>query len=102
MNTDTKDFTVRDELYTIGQFAKYLSPGDVRLDSSAAENDVSNVVYRSGNGSYVAVLGNSATTDRTVRITVAGHSFVVTVPAGSFATCHWKDRTAADPQSRTP
>jgi glucosylceramidase len=102
VNTDTKDFTVRDELYKIGQFSKYLSPGDVRVDSSAAENDVSNVVYRSGNGGYVAVLGNSATTDRTVRITVAGHSFVVTVPAGSFATCRWKDRSAADHRTRTP
>ena len=60
------------------------------------------MVYRSGNGGYVAVLGNSATTDRTVRITVAGHSFVVTVPAGSFATCRWKDRSAADHRTRTP
>ncbi|MFI6559273.1 glycoside hydrolase family 30 beta sandwich domain-containing protein [Streptomyces sp. NPDC050534] len=89
VHTDTKDFTVRDELYGIGQFAKYLSPGDVRLESSAAQNGVSNVIYRSGKGRYVAVLGNSTATDRTVRIVVGGQKFVATVPAGSFATYRW-------------
>ncbi|MGY6018767.1 glycoside hydrolase family 30 protein [Streptomyces spinosirectus] len=89
VHTDTKSFTVRDELYGIGQFAKYLSPGDVRLESSAAQNGVSNVIYRSGKGRYVAVLGNSAAADRTVRILVGSRKFVVTVPAGSFATYRW-------------
>jgi glucosylceramidase len=90
VHTDTKEFTVRDELYGIGQFAKYLSPGDVRLESSAAQNGVSNVIYRSGKRSYVAVLGNSADVNRTVRIVVGGQRFVVTVPAGSFATYRWR------------
>ncbi|MFE5813769.1 glycoside hydrolase family 30 beta sandwich domain-containing protein [Streptomyces sp. NPDC056479] len=96
VNTATKDFSVRDELYGIGQFAKYLSPGDVRLESSAAEKGVSNVVYRSGKGTYVAVLGNSAGTDSRVRIAVGGQKFVVTVPAGSFATYRWKGHPGPD------
>ncbi|MFD0434201.1 glycoside hydrolase family 30 beta sandwich domain-containing protein [Streptomyces chartreusis] len=90
MNTVTKDFTVRDELYGLGQFAKYLAPGDVRLESSATENGVGNVVYRSRNGAYVAVLGNSTGSDSRVRVVVGGQKFVVTVPAGSFATYRWK------------
>jgi glucosylceramidase len=90
VNTTTKDFTVRDELYDMGQFAKYLSPGDVRVESSAAEHGVSNVVFRSGADKFVAVLGNSNSTDSKVRVAVAGQSFVVTVPAGSFATYRWQ------------
>ncbi|WP_256725942.1 glycoside hydrolase family 30 beta sandwich domain-containing protein [Streptomyces sp. IMTB 2501] len=42
------------------------------------------MVHRSADGTFVAVLGNGAGTDRTVRVTGAGQSFVVTVPAGSF------------------
>ncbi|MFC5218738.1 glycoside hydrolase family 30 beta sandwich domain-containing protein [Streptomyces coerulescens] len=90
VNTVTKDFTVRDELYGLGQFAKYLAPGDVRLDSSATENGIRNVVYRSRNGAHVAVLGNNAGTDSRVRVVVGGQKFVVTVPANSFATYRWK------------
>ncbi|MCZ4608400.1 glucosidase [Streptomyces sp. Lzd4kr] len=96
VNTVTKDFTVRDELYGLGQFAKYLAPGDVRLESSATENGVGNVVYRSRNGGYVAVLGNSTATDSRVRVVVGGQKFVVTVPADSFATYRWKGQDSRD------
>ncbi|MFG2359274.1 glycoside hydrolase family 30 beta sandwich domain-containing protein [Streptomyces sp. NPDC048521] len=102
VNTTTKDFTVRDELYPLGQFARYLSPGAVRLESSAAEHGVSNVVFRSGTNSYTAVVGNSADADRRVRVVVAGQSFVVTVPAGSFATYRWKGRPAPGPHHHSP
>ncbi|MFI6017874.1 glucosidase [Streptomyces sp. NPDC051287] len=89
VNTGTRTFTVRDELYRLGQFAKYLSPGDVRLESSAAQNGVANVVYRTRSGGYTAVLGNGAGTDRRVRVTVGDRTFVATVPADSFATYRW-------------
>lgn len=89
VNTGSRTFTVRDELYQLGQFAKYLSPGDVRLESSAAQNGVANVVYRTRSGGCTAVLGNGAGTDRRVRVTVGDRTFVVTVPAGSFATYRW-------------
>ncbi|MGW1005875.1 carbohydrate-binding protein [Streptomyces sp. NPDC002520] len=102
VNTVTKDFTVRDELYTIGQFAKYLSPGDVRLESSAAENGVSNVVYRSGDNRFVAVLGNSTGTDKAVRVVVGDQSFVVTVPAGSFATYRWSGHVPTGRNNQAP
>ncbi|MGW9031722.1 carbohydrate-binding protein [Streptomyces sp. NPDC055722] len=102
VNTTTKDFTVRDELYGMGQFAKYLSPGDVRVESSAAEHGISNVVFRSGADKYVAVIGNSNSTDSEVRIVVAGQSFVVTVPAGSFATYRWKGQAPSGHRNHAP
>ncbi|MFF1640732.1 carbohydrate-binding protein [Streptomyces sp. NPDC058246] len=102
VNTTTKDFTVRDELYGMGQFAKYLSPGDVRVESSAAEHGVSNVVFRSGTGKFVAVLGNSNSTDSKVRVVVAGQSFVVTVPAGSYATYRWEGHAPSGHHNDAP
>ncbi|MFJ2722530.1 carbohydrate-binding protein [Streptomyces sp. NPDC087437] len=102
VNTTTKDFTVRDELYDMGQFAKYLSPGDVRVESSAAEHGVSNVVFRSGADKFVAVLGNRNSTDSKVRIVVAGQSFVVTVPAGSFATYRWQSSAPSGRHNHAP
>src|ERR1700754_3262598 len=44
VNTDTKTYSVRDELYQIGQFAKYLTPSHARVESSATTNGVANVV----------------------------------------------------------
>ncbi|MFJ5900136.1 carbohydrate-binding protein [Streptomyces sp. NPDC093064] len=102
VNTMTKDFTVRDELYGMGQFAKYLSPGDVRVESSASEHGVSNVVFRSGADRFVAVLGNRNSTDSKVRIAVAGQSFVVTVPAGSFATYRWQGNAPSGRHNHAP
>ncbi|MFE0630830.1 carbohydrate-binding protein [Streptomyces sp. NPDC058864] len=102
VNTTTKDFTVRDELYAMGQFAKYLTPGDVRLESSATEGGVSNVVYRHGADGYVAVLGNAKSTDTTVRVVLAGRSFVVKVPANSYATYRWQQRIPRSPHNRAP
>jgi glucosylceramidase len=92
VDTSTGGFTVRDELYTIGQFARYLSPDDVRVESSAPANGVSNVVYRDKANNFVAVLGNSNDADTTVRVVLAGQSFTETVPAHSFATFRWKGR----------
>ncbi|WP_250033347.1 carbohydrate-binding protein [Paractinoplanes maris] len=95
VNTETKTFSVRDELYPLGQFARYLSPADVRVESSAPAAGVSNVVYRDGNR-FTAILANSAATARNVRITLGRQSFVVGVPADAYATYRWK----ADPPRR--
>ena len=85
VNTETRTFSVRDELYALGQFARYLTPSDVRVESSAASAGVSNVVYRNGDR-FTAVLGNSAPVTRNVRIVGAG---TVAVPANSYATYRW-------------
>nr|WP_296075644.1 carbohydrate-binding protein [uncultured Actinoplanes sp.] len=88
VNTNSKTFSVRDELYPLGQFAKYLSPSDVRVESSGTSNGVSNVVYRDHNR-FTAILANGNTTASKVRVLLGGESFVVTVPAGAYATYRW-------------
>ncbi|MGA5301091.1 carbohydrate-binding protein [Nucisporomicrobium flavum] len=88
VDTATRDFSVRDELYAMGQFARYLTPDHVRVESSATANGISNVVYRD-HDDYVAVVGNGNTKDSTVRVELAGKSFVAKVPAGSYATYRW-------------
>jgi glucosylceramidase len=95
VNTETKTFSVRGELYPLGQFARYLSPRDVRVESSAASAGVSNVVYRDGDR-FTAVLANGTGADKSVRVQLGGESFVVLVPANAYATYRWK----ADPPHR--
>jgi glucosylceramidase len=102
VNTTTQDFSVRDELYQLGQFAKYLTTDDVRVESSAPANGVSNVVYKDRASNYVAILGNSNATDSAVRVRLGGKSFVVTVPAGSFATYRWKGLLPPAPRNHPP
>lgn len=90
VDTSTGQFTVRNELYEMGQFARYLSPDDVRVESSDTANGISNVVYRDKANNFVAVLGNSNDADTAVRVVLTGQSFTQTVPAHSFATFRWK------------
>jgi glucosylceramidase len=89
VDTRTRTFTVRDELYAIGQFARYLDPSFTRVESSAPAAGVSNVVFRDRAHNYVAVLGNAGDNDATVRIVLGGRSFVQTVPARAYATLRW-------------
>jgi glucosylceramidase len=89
VNTTTKTFSVRDELYAMGQFAKYLGPDHTRVESSATANGVSNVVFKDPNDNFVAIVGNSNATASKVRVTMAGKSFTVTVPANAYATYRW-------------
>jgi glucosylceramidase len=97
VDTTTRRFTVRDELYRIGQFARYLSPAHVRVQSSATANGIGNVVFRTASRDYVAVVGNGNDADATVRVLLGGDSFVQTVPARSYATLRWR---AGPPRGR--
>ncbi|MEU8226907.1 carbohydrate-binding protein [Kribbella sp. NPDC048915] len=89
VDTSTKTFSVRSELYALGQFAKYLGPQHNRVESSGTVNGIGNVVFKDRGDNFVAIVGNSNDAPRTVRITVAGKSFSVTVPAGAYATYRW-------------
>ncbi|MDY7088183.1 MAG: carbohydrate-binding protein [Actinomycetota bacterium] len=71
VNTETKTFSVRDELYPLGQFARYLTPRDVRVESSAPAAGMSNVVYRDGSN-FTAILANSTDQTRNIRIVLGG------------------------------
>ena len=102
VNTVTQQFSVRDELYQLGQFARYLDPRDVRVESSATSNGIGNVVYRDPDGNYVAILGNGNGTDTTVRVTLAGRSFVEKVPAHAYATLRWRPDVPRDRHNHAP
>lgn len=90
VNIPAKEFTVRDELYQIGQFARYLGPEHTRVESSEPSNGVNNVVFKDKSNRYVAVVANGNATESTVRVVLAGKSFVVKVPAKAVATYQWK------------
>jgi glucosylceramidase len=102
VDTTAKTFTVRDELYAMGQFAKYLGPEHTRVESSATSNGVSNVVYKDRGDDFVAILGNSNATPTTVKVLLAGKSFTATVPANSFATYRWKGEVPSQHHNRAP
>ncbi|WP_327011401.1 carbohydrate-binding protein [Dactylosporangium sp. NBC_01737] len=89
VDTTARTFTVRDELYQLGQFSRYLTPSHVRVASSGTAGGIGNVVYRDQHDGYVAVIGNSLDVERTVRVVLAGRSFVTTVPAHAYATFRW-------------
>ncbi|MEV4139151.1 carbohydrate-binding protein [Dactylosporangium sp. NPDC049742] len=89
VDTASRTFTVRDELYQLGQFSRYLTPSHVRVASSGTAAGIGNVVFRDRHDGYVAVIGNALDTDRTVRVVLAGKSFVATVPAHAYATFRW-------------
>ncbi|GIF17799.1 glucosylceramidase [Actinoplanes tereljensis] len=101
VNTNSKTFSVRDELYPLGQFARYLKPGDVRVESSAPAGGVSNVVYRDGND-FTAIVANSNPTPSSVRVVLGAESFVVTVPAGAYATYRWNARPPGTHRNHAP
>lgn len=101
VNTDTRTFSVRDELYPLGQFARHLSPGDVRVESSATTNGVANVVYRDRD-EFTAIVANSNATPSAVRVVLADKSFVVTVPAGAYATYTWKAQLPGSHRNHAP
>jgi glucosylceramidase len=97
VNTLSKTFSVRDELYTMGQFARYLDQSDVRVESSGTADGISNVAFRGTGDRWVTVVGNGNDTARRVKVVLGGRSFTATVPAHAYATFRW---TAPAPPSR--
>ncbi|MGW4948363.1 carbohydrate-binding protein [Actinoplanes sp. NPDC004185] len=102
VDTTTRTFTVRDELYALGQFARYLGPQHVRVESSATTGGVSNVVFRDRGDGFVAVVGNSTAAGRTVRVVLGGESFTTTVPPNSYATYRWNGHVPSSHRNHAP
>lgn len=102
VNTTTQTFTVRDELYAMGQFAKYLGPEHTRVESSATDNGIGNVVFKDRSDHFVAILSNTNPTPTTARVVLAGKSFTTTVPANSYATYRWKGDVPSQHRNHAP
>ncbi|TDC21621.1 carbohydrate-binding protein, partial [Kribbella albertanoniae] len=102
VDTTARTFTVRDELYAMGQFAKYVGPEHTRVESSTTTNGISNVVFKDRGDNFVAIISNSNTTSSQVRVSLAGKTFTVTVPAKSFATYRWYGELPSPHGNRAP
>ncbi|MGW6280293.1 carbohydrate-binding protein [Kribbella sp. NPDC055071] len=102
VDTTTRTFSVRDELYAMGQFAKYLGPEDTRVESSATANGISNLVFKDRGDRFTAIVGNANATPSTVRVVLAGKSFTVTVPANSYATYRWQGDVPSSHRNHAP
>ena len=89
VDTTTKTFAVRSEIFAMGQIAKYLGPEHTRVESSGTANGISNVVFTDRGDNFVAIVGNANATPSKVRVSLADKSFVVTVPANAYATYRW-------------
>lgn len=86
---DTGEATFRNNLGGLGQFARNLDSDDVRVQSSSTSGGISNVVFRDESGNFTAVVRNSDASAKSVRVALAGSSFVAKVPAGSTSTFQW-------------
>ncbi|MFC9688079.1 carbohydrate-binding protein [Kribbella sp. NPDC056951] len=102
VDTTARTFTVRDELYAMGQFAKYLGPEHTRVESSTTTNGISNVVFKDRGDNFVAIVGNANATSSQVRVSMAGKTFTVTVPAKSFATYRWHGEVPSQHGNHAP
>ncbi|MEU7901441.1 carbohydrate-binding protein [Actinoplanes sp. NPDC049118] len=102
VDTTSRTFTVRDELYAMGQFARYLGPEHVRVESSAAAGGISNVIFKDRHDRFVAILGNGNPGATTVRVVLAGRSFTATVPANSYATYRWQGDVPSPRRNHAP
>ena len=102
VNTETKAFSVRDELYQIGQISRYLDPSFTRFESSGPNGGVTNITFRDRHDNWVAVVRNSNTTASRVRVVLDGRSFVETVPAGAVATFRWQSGVSSGRHNHAP
>ena len=101
VDTTARTYTVRDELYAMGQFGRYLTPRHTRVESSATAGGISNVVYRDGDD-FVAVLGNANPAAKRVKLVLGGEQFTQTVPAGAYATLRWHANPPRSHGNRAP
>jgi glucosylceramidase len=60
------------------------------------------VVYQDRADNFTAIVGNGNATASTVRVVLAGKSFVQTVPANSYATLRWKGDVPSSRHNRAP
>ena len=102
VHTDTKTFTVRDELYQIGQISRYLDQNDVRVESSGPNGGISNIAFRDQDDNWVTVVQNTNARASSVRVVLDGRSFVETVPAGAVATFRWHAEVPRDRHNHAP
>lgn len=74
--------------YIVGQAAKFVRPGAVRISSNVAGN-IQNVAFKNADGSKVLVALNSGSSSQNFKVKWGAESFTYTLAAGAAVTFKW-------------
>ena len=78
------------EYYVLAHVGRYVSPGAVRIASTASNpTGVQSVAFRNPNGSHVLVLYNEGGSAQPVTVLWNGQAARVSLPSGAVATLRW-------------
>jgi glucosylceramidase len=78
------------EYYVLAHVGRYVSPGAVRIASTASNSTgVQSVAFRNPNGSHVLVLYNEGGSAQPVTVLWNGQAARVRLPSGAVATLRW-------------
>jgi glucosylceramidase len=89
IDLSTDEVTHNAEYDVLGEVAKVVEPGAVRVASPWDLAGLSTIAFVNPNGSRAVVLHNTATLTQAVTITGAGTTFTVVLPAGAVASYRW-------------
>jgi glucosylceramidase len=87
VNTDTATFNP--EFDVLGQAAKVVQRGAVRVESTWEVGGLQTLAFANPDGTHAIVAYNGSPADQAVAVTGAGPAFTVTLPAGSLASYRW-------------
>lgn len=87
------DYWAMPEFYITGQFARFIRPGFVRVDSNlGSTSTVTNVVFKNPEtGEMSAVVVNATDRKQNFKIVSEGTQFIGAIPAGNVATYVWSN-----------
>lgn len=91
-HASSNDYWAMPEFYITGQFARFIRPGYVRVDSDEGSTDtVRDVVFRNPkNNEYVAVVVNATDEKQNFKFILDNTQFIGAVPGENVATYVWK------------
>lgn len=77
------------EYYAVGQVAKWVRPGAVRVDSTTSASGINNVTFVNTDGSKVLVAVNNGSSAQTFGVQQGSNWFSYTLAPGAAATFRW-------------
>jgi glucosylceramidase len=89
--TNPWDWAPAIEYYAIGQTAKFVRPGAVRIDSSTDSTGINDAAFVNTDGSKVLVATNNGSSTQTFSVQWGGQYFSYTLNPGAAATFTWTD-----------
>lgn len=88
INSSTS-YTRNVSYYIIGQIAKFVKPGALRVSSSSSSSTLSVSAFKNTNGSIAALVYNSGTTSNSIKLVSGSQALTYTIPASSAVTFVW-------------